>query len=342
MTIAPIALSLGEPAGIGPEIAVGAWRALKASGPAFVTVGDLTALTHAAVPVGAAVREVGSLAEGAEVFGDHLPVLNRPLPKPAVSGAADPASADSIIAWIDAAARLALCGEASALVTAPIAKAPLYEAGFAFPGHTEYLAELTGVPGQSVMMLTAQDLRCALVTIHEPLAKAPGLLSQERIVEVGRTTARALARDFGIPHPRLAVAALNPHAGESGALGREESEIIAPAIESLRDLGVDARGPFPADSLFHPAARSAYDAVLCMYHDQALIPVKMLDFWGGVNITLGLPIVRTSPDHGVAFEIAGKGVARPDSLIAAMRMAAEIAARRARANPVQAEAAGRG
>jgi 4-hydroxythreonine-4-phosphate dehydrogenase len=169
-----------------------------------------------------------------------------------------------------------------------------------------------------------------LVTIHEPLARVSSLLSQERIVEVGKTTAGAIARDFGVARPRLAVAALNPHAGESGALGREESEIIAPAVRALQDLGIDARGPFPADSLFHPAARSAYDAVLCMYHDQALIPVKMLDFWGGVNVTLGLPIVRTSPDHGVAFEIAGKGVARPDSLIAALRMAAEIATRRSR------------
>jgi 4-hydroxythreonine-4-phosphate dehydrogenase len=328
LTIAPIALSLGDPAGIGPEIILGAWRALRASGPAFVAVGDLAAVARAAGPEGAAVRSVGSLAEGAGFFEVHLPVLDRPLPRPAVLGSPDPANAESVIAWIEAAARLALAGQASALVTAPIAKAPLYEAGFTFPGHTEFLAEITGA--QAVMMLTAQDLRCALVTIHEPLANVPGLLSQESIVSVGRIAADAIARDFGVARPRLAVAALNPHAGESGALGREESEIIAPAVRALQDLGVDARGPFPADSLFHPAARNAYDAVLCMYHDQALIPVKMLDFWGGVNVTLGLPIVRTSPDHGVAFEIAGKGVARPDSLIAALRMAAEIANRRSR------------
>jgi 4-hydroxythreonine-4-phosphate dehydrogenase len=293
-----------------------------------VAVGDLAAVARATGPDGAAVKSVNSLAEGAGLFKDHLPVLDHPLPRPAVPGSADPANAESIIAWIETAARQALAGEASALVTAPIAKAPLYEAGFTFAGHTEFLAEITGA--QAVMMLAAQDLRCALVTIHEPLANVPGLLSQERIVSVGKTTADAIARDFGVARPRLAVAALNPHAGESGALGREESEIIAPAVRTLQDLGVDARGPFPADSLFHPAARSGYDAVLCMYHDQALIPVKMLDFWGGVNVTLGLPIVRTSPDHGVAFEIAGKGVARPDSLIAALRMAAEIAARRAR------------
>jgi 4-hydroxythreonine-4-phosphate dehydrogenase len=256
-------------------------------------------------------------------------VLDHPLPGPATPGSPDPATASSIIAWIETAARLALGGGASALVTAPIAKAPLYEAGFAFPGHTEFLGDLAGDSGRAVMMLTAQDLRCALVTIHEPLAKVSGLLTEGKIVRTGTVVASALARDFGVPHPRLAVAALNPHAGEAGALGREENETIAPAVRALQKLGIDARGPFPADSLFHPAARRTYDAVLCMYHDQALIPVKMLDFWGGVNVTLGLPIVRTSPDHGVAFEIAGKGLARPDSLIAALRLAAEIASRRA-------------
>jgi 4-hydroxythreonine-4-phosphate dehydrogenase len=329
LTTAPIALSLGDPAGIGPEIVVGAWRALSASGPGFVVVGDLAAVADAAGPDRSVVRRVEDLSQGADLFRDRLPVLDHPLPKPATPGSPDPASASSIIAWIETAARLALSGEASALVTAPIAKAPLYEAGFAFPGHTEFLGDLAGAPGQAVMMLTAQDLRCALVTIHEPLAKVSGLLSQEGIVSTGTVVARALTEDFGVPRPRIAVAALNPHAGEAGALGREESETIAPAVRALQELGIDARGPFPADSLFHPAARQAYDAVLCMYHDQALIPVKMLDFWGGVNVTLGLPIVRTSPDHGVAFEIAGKGLARPDSLIAALRLAAEIATRRA-------------
>ena len=227
-----------------------------------------------------------------------------------------------------------MAGEASGLVTAPIAKAPLYAAGFAFPGHTEFLGRLAPAPAGAigrgpVMMLTAGDLRVSLVTIHEPLARAPGLLTEALIINAGLVTARALARDFGIERPRLAVTGLNPHAGENGALGGEEIAVIAPAVRALRDHGVEASGPHPADSLFHAEARAGYDAALCMYHDQALIPVKMLDFWGGVNITLGLPIVRTSPDHGVGFDIAGRGIARPDSLIAAIRMAAGIAARRA-------------
>jgi 4-hydroxythreonine-4-phosphate dehydrogenase len=228
---------------------------------------------------------------------------------------------------------LALSGAVGGVVTAPIAKGVLYAAGFGFPGHTELLGELTAsVPFEGargpVMMLTAQDLRVCLVTIHEPLARVPGLLSVERIVNAGLVTAQALNRDFGVESPRLAIAGLNPHAGEGGALGREEIELVAPAVQDLRDLGVEARGPLPADSLFHPEARATYDAALCLYHDQALIPVKMLDFWGGVNVTLGLPIVRTSPDHGVAFDIAGKGVARAESLIAAIKLAGEIAARR--------------
>jgi 4-hydroxythreonine-4-phosphate dehydrogenase len=222
------------------------------------------------------------------------------------------------------------------MVTAPIAKAPLYEAGFAFAGHTEFLGELTSASRQRgargpVMMLTASNLRVSLVTIHEPLAAVPGRLDTALIVNAALVTAQALKTDFGLSAPRLAVAALNPHAGEGGALGSEEVEIIEPAVRALRDLGVAVTGPHPADSLFHAEARAKYDAAVCMYHDQALIPVKMLDFWGGVNVTLGLPIVRTSPDHGVGFDIAGRGVARADSLIAAIRMAADIAQRRASA-----------
>jgi 4-hydroxythreonine-4-phosphate dehydrogenase len=327
LSAAPIALSLGDPAGIGPEIIVSAWRALRLSGPAFVVVGDLAALSRAVG--GGVARAVTSPAHGVSVFADHLPVLDHPLPGPVVPGAPEPAASASILAWIEIAARLALTGEASALVTAPIAKAPLYKAGFAFPGHTEFLGELTKSEAAPVMMLTAGDLRCALVTIHVPLAKVPGLLSREAIVSAGKITAAALARDFGRQGPRLAVAALNPHAGEGGSLGREEIEIIAPAVRALVADGIAARGPVSADTLFHPEARTTYDAVVCMYHDQALIPVKMLDFWGGVNVTLGLPIVRTSPDHGVAYDLAGKGLARSDSLIAALRLAADISARRA-------------
>ena len=222
----------------------------------------------------------------------------------------------------------------SGVVTAPIAKAPLYEAGFRFPGHTEFLGDLTAIARFEgargpVMMLTAADLRVVLVTVHEPLEKVSSRLSVEAIVKTGLVTAEALTRDFGVAKPRLAVAGLNPHAGEGGSIGREEVDIVAPAVRALQALGIDARGPLPADTLFHTEARAASDAVICLYHDQALIPVKMLDFWGGVNVTLGLPIVRTSPDHGTAFDIAGRGIARADSLIAAIRLAAEIAARRA-------------
>jgi 4-hydroxythreonine-4-phosphate dehydrogenase len=320
----PLALSLGDPAGIGPEIVVKTWSALKDQGDAFMVVGDFDALVAAAgVRSAGSVRRVGSPEEAAAVF---------------VAGKPSPAYAESVIRWIETGAGLALSGAVSGLVTAPIAKAPLYAAGFKFPGHTEFLADLTaGAPHDGprgpVMMLTAKDLRAVLVTIHLSLADAVRALTCERIVEVGRVTASALRRDFGIERPRLALAALNPHAGESGALGREEIDLINPAAAILRAEGIACTDARPADTLFHADARAAYDAVICLYHDQALIPVKTLDFWGGVNLTLGLPIVRTSPDHGVGFDIAGRGMARPESLIAAVKLAGEIAARRDAAHP---------
>ncbi len=333
MTAAPLALSLGDPAGIGPEITTRAWRALRGDGPVFVVVGDAQALASAPGG-GAPVRVVARPDEARRAFGEAIPVLDIPLAAPVVAGQPSVANAPAVIRWIETGAGLALSGAVGGLVTAPIAKAPLYAAGFRFPGHTEFLAELTaagrhdGARGP-VMMLTAGDLRVALTTIHEPLAKVSSLLTIEGIVNAGLVTAQALRRDFGVARPRLAVAGLNPHAGESGSIGREEVETIVPAVKALRELGVEAVGPSPADTLFHAEARARYDAVLCMYHDQALIPVKMLDFWGGVNVTLGLPIVRTSPDHGTGFDIAGRGLAREDSLIAAIRLAAEIAGRRA-------------
>jgi 4-hydroxythreonine-4-phosphate dehydrogenase len=328
----PLALSLGEPAGIGPEIVVKAWQALRQTGPAFFVVGDALALKTAGG--GAPVQAIDDPSRAGAAFPQALPVIDIPLPGPATPGVPSPEASPLVIRWIEAATSLALRGQAGALVTAPIAKAPLYAAGFRFPGHTEFLGALAPAPpGESgrgpVMMLAAGDLRVSLVTIHEPLARVPGLLSIAAIVNAGRVTAQALARDFGLAHPRLAVAGLNPHAGEGGALGREEIEIVEPAVRALRALGVDATGPHPADSLFHAEARARYDAALCLYHDQALIPIKMLDFWGGVNLTLGLAIVRASPDHGVGFDIAGRGVARADSLIAAVRLASQIAARRA-------------
>jgi 4-hydroxythreonine-4-phosphate dehydrogenase len=330
----PLALSLGDPAGVGPEIVIKAWTALRGSGPAFIVVGDHDAL--AAAPGGSAgqLKRVASAAEAPAVFAEALPVLDLPVPGPVVAGQPSAAAAPGIVRWIETATQLALSGEVAGVVTAPIAKAPLYEAGFKFPGHTEFLGELTaraaydGARGP-VMMLTAQDLRVTLVTVHEPLAKVSAKLSVEGVVHAGLVTAQALQRDFGIASPRLAVAGVNPHAGESGAIGREEVEIIIPAVEALRAAGVEAAGPYPADTLFPAEMRARYDAALCMYHDQALIPVKMLDFWGGVNVTLGLPIVRTSPDHGTGFDIAGRGIARPDSLIAAIRLADQIARTRA-------------
>jgi 4-hydroxythreonine-4-phosphate dehydrogenase len=329
----PLALTLGDPAGIGPEIIVKAWRALRASGPAFMVVGDAEALLSAPGAQGVAVRRISAPIEAAAAFAEAIPVLHSPLSTPVVAGQPSPAHAAAIIRWIETAVGQALAGAVAGVVTAPIAKAPLYAAGFGFPGHTEFLAELTaGAPQDGargpVMMLAAEGLRVCLATIHRPLAEVPGALSIEGLVNAGLVAGQALRRDFGIAAPRLAVAGLNPHAGEDGGIGREEIDIIRPAVRALRDLGLDAAGPWPADTLFHAEARARYDAVLCMYHDQGLIPLKMLDFWGGVNVTLGLPIVRTSPDHGTGFDIAGRGVARADSLVNALRLARDIADRR--------------
>ena len=329
----PLAVSLGDPAGIGPEIVFKAWSALRHSGPSFVVVGDLRQVAAGSGGTAGLVRQVSAAEDANRVFEQAVPVIDIPLLEPVVAGNPSPRAAKAVIAWIETAVGLALSGAVGGVVTAPIAKESLYGAGFPFPGHTEFLGELTlahrydGARGP-VMMLAAPGLRVSLVTVHKPLAEVPAALSVEKIVNAGLVTAQALRRDFGIDRPRLAVAGLKPHAGENGTIGREEVQIVGPAVRALRDLGVEATGPSPADSLFHEAARAKYDAVLCLYHDQALIPVKMLDFWGGVNITLGLPIVRTSPDHGTAFDIAGRGLARADSMIAAIRMAKEIADRR--------------
>jgi len=334
-TSAPLAVTLGDPAGIGPEIIFKAWAALRPGGPIFMVVGDHDALAAASSRGGARLRRISSPDAAADTFADALPVLDLPLLSPVVAGKPSPTYAPAIIRWIETGVGLALSGAVCGLVTAPIAKKPLYEAGFSFPGHTEFLAELTagaayGGPRGPVMMLATADLKTVLATIHVPLSAALSSLSTARIVEVGRVAAYALTHDFGIERPRIALAGLNPHAGEGGSLGREEIEIINPAAAELRALGIDCGDAKPADSLFHDQARARYDAVICLYHDQALIPVKTLDFWGGVNATLGLPIVRTSPDHGVGYDIAGRGLARPDSLIAALNMAQAMARSRAR------------
>ena len=329
MQVAPLVLSLGEPAGIGPEIVASAWEALAQEAP-FAVIGDSSLLASQGVPI----IEIGAPGDATAVFHRALPVLHHPAPAPVEPGKPDLRNAGVVADWIERAVGLALAGEASGVVTAPIAKAPLYAAGFRFPGHTEFIAELTaGAPFSGtrgpVMMLTARDLRACLVTIHVALDQVPELVTAERVCRTVRVVHEAMRRDFGIAAPRLALAALNPHAGEGGALGLQEIEVLRPAAETLRAEGIAITDPLPADTMFHDQARSTYDAAICLYHDQALIPVKTLDFWGGVNATLGLPIVRTSPDHGTGFEIAGKGVARADSLIAAIRLASTMAAARA-------------
>jgi len=322
MSIPPLALTMGEPAGIGGEIAVGAWQALHGGGPAFFLIDDADRLA------GAPIRRIETPEQAAAVFPEALPVLHRPLPRPAVPGRLDPANAPAVIGSIDAAVAFALAGRAAGVVTNPIQKSALYAAGFAHPGHTEYLFELAGSAAAPVMLLACPELRVVPVTIHEPLKQAIARLTPALIIEVARITAAGLRQDFGIAAPRLAIAGLNPHAGEDGTLGTEDRDIVAPAVAALRAEGIDARGPIPPDTMFTAHARPGYDVALGLYHDQALIPIKTLDMAGGVNVTLGLRIVRTSPDHGTALDIAGSGQADPGSLIAAIRLAAEIAAHR--------------
>ena len=318
----PLALTMGDPAGIGGEITARAWRALAEDGPQFAIIADPFWVGALDVPMAVIQR----MDQVAEVFHSALPVLSLSLPEIARPGRPDPANAAAVIASIERAVALVQAGEAGAVVTNPISKAVLYQAGFPHPGHTEFLGELTG--GTPVMMLACPQLRVVPVTIHVSLRRALEGVTTEAIVAVTRATHAAMRRDFGIPAPRLAVAGLNPHAGEEGAMGREDIEIIRPAIDTLRAEGIDATGPYPPDTMFTEAARPTYDAAICMYHDQALIPLKTLDMAGGVNVTLGLPIIRTSPDHGTAFGIAGQNKADPASLIAALRMAADLAGRR--------------
>lgn len=332
----PLALTQGDPAGIGPELALSAWQRREALAlPAFAAIADLDHLARLARRLGRDVPlRACDWSDAVGCFADALPVI--PLEQPAVAvepGRPDSAHAAGTIASIATAVAAVRRGDASAVVTNPIAKSVLYEAGFTHPGHTEYLAHLAGDGGpepRPVMMLWCEELAVVPVTIHVPLRAVPGLLTSELIVETGRIVADALTRHFGIAAPRIAVSGLNPHAGENGALGTEDDAIIRPAIEALRGLRIDARGPFAADTMFHARARAGYDAALAMYHDQALIPIKTIAFDEGVNVTLGLPFIRTSPDHGTAFDIAGRGIARADSLCAALRLAARMAARQAK------------
>jgi 4-hydroxythreonine-4-phosphate dehydrogenase len=326
---------MGEPAGIGAEIALKAWLA-RTSLPVFFLIDDSERLKKLAGRLGwpVPVVEIESPDEAAAVFPKALPVLCERLVADVVPGRLDPRNAPAVLSAIRRAAALALQGQVAAIVTNPINKAALYDAGFTHPGHTEFLAELAGGNPTPVMMLIGGGLRVVPVTIHISLREALQELGTPKIVEAARIAAAGLRRDFGIDRPRLAVAGLNPHAGEGGALGREEIEIIAPAIEELRAAGIDVTGPLPADTLFHAGARPRYDAAICMYHDQALIPLKTLDFERGVNVTLGLPFVRTSPDHGTALGLAGSGTANEASLVAALGLADAMAHHRARSAAV--------
>lgn len=329
----PLAVTMGEPSGVGAELTLKSWATARdVTGP-FFTIDDPDHLAALAERLGLAIPiiAIDSPEEAVNMFQDALPVLSERLSLPATLGKPTAENSSAVIRSIDRAVEAARNGQACAVVTNPIQKSVLYAAGFEHPGHTEYLAALCG-GGTPIMMLACDALRAVPVTVHLSLRDAINKLTMADIIKTCMITADALTRDFGITRPRLAVAGLNPHSGEDGTLGAEDQTIIRPAVAHLKAAGVDAWGPVPPDALFNPRARETYDAAICMYHDQALIPVKALDFDGGVNITLGLPIIRTSPDHGTALDIAGTGQANPGSLIAAMIIARKIAANRARSS----------
>ncbi|WP_374763984.1 4-hydroxythreonine-4-phosphate dehydrogenase PdxA [Yunchengibacter salinarum] len=327
--VPPLALTMGEPAGVGPTLAARLWRDRRHhSLPEFCFYGDSAAL-HAVDP-DLPVLHVATPEEATTVFDRALPVMPLPLGAPVVPGQLNPLNGPGVIAAIDRAVADCRAGRVSGVVTAPIHKKALYDTGFDAPGHTEYLARLCGMADEaSIMMLMAADLKVVPVTIHIPLKDVADRLTVDGIVHAGRVLHRDLKHRFALAAPRLALAGLNPHAGEGGGIGEEESRLLAPAVARLRGQGVDITDPQSADTLFHPEARTQYDAALCMYHDQALIPVKTIDFWGGVNVTLGLPVIRTSPDHGTALNLAGSSAARPESLLAAIRAAHMMAVRSA-------------
>src|SRR6188768_2687634 len=328
----PLALTLGEPAGIGPDITLAVWqRRDELALPPFYLLADPDFLARRAQQLGLDVPLcVVEPDAAAKTFATALPVVALAERVTAEPGQPDQSSGPAAIASIRRAVADLFAGRAHAVVTNPVAKAVLYRTGFAEPGHTEFLAKLaqeaTGRTAHPVMMLWSPELAVVPVTIHLPVREVPQRLTADLIVETGRIVARGLRERFGIARPRLALAGLNPHAGEDGSLGEEDAAVVAPAVERLRREGIDARGPLPADTMFHAAARRTYDAALAMYHDQALIPIKTLAFDHAVNVTLGLPFVRTSPDHGTAFDIAGTGKANPSSLVAALKLAARLAA----------------
>jgi 4-hydroxythreonine-4-phosphate dehydrogenase len=330
---APLAIAIGDPAGIGPEIILGAWARLRVERktPPLFVVGGQHVLAAAATRCGidCPLVPIADPAEAMFACAAGLPVMAG-LDAPYTPGLPGEDGARLALASLTWVTRFALSGMSSALVTAPVAKSALAAIGFDYPGQTEFLADACDVPYRdAVMMLAGPSLRTVPLTVHVPLAEVPTLISTDLITHKARIVAAALKRDFGLAHPRLAVSALNPHAGEGGQFGKEDARIISPAIAALQAEGIDAVGPIPGDALFTPRMRATYDAALCMYHDQALIPIKALEVDDGVNVTLGLPIIRTSPDHGTAFDIAGKAVADCGAMAAAIRMAADMAAARA-------------
>ena len=325
-----IAVTMGDPAGIGGEIALLGWSHRSERTSPYFLIDDPDRLRTLAARLGldVPIETIARAGDATSVFVHAVPVLPAELEVAVEPGRPNPAAAPFVIKSIDRAIDLVSSGEAAAMVTNPIHKTTLYEAGFTHPGHTEYLADKARLVAAPVMMLACAALKVVPVTIHVSLKDAINTLTEDKIIHCGHVTAAALSSDFGIDRPRIVVAGLNPHAGEDGHLGNEEIDIIAPAVARLQSDGLAVNGPFPADTLFHPDARSHYDAVLCMHHDQALIPLKTIDFNGGVNVTLGLPFVRTSPDHGTAFNIAGTGQANPESFIAALGTAHSMAANR--------------
>ncbi len=329
---APIALSQGDPSGIGPELALKAWLARKNDTHPYFVLGDAALFERSAQALGLAVPVARiTPAEATKTFASALPIVDLGFPVKGVPGKPDAADAPATIAAIERGVRLVKEGHASAIVTNPIAKEVLYGAGFTHPGHTEYLGELGaalwGADDFPVMMLWSSQLAVVPVTIHVSLQRAINELTTDLVVKTARIVHADMQRKFAVMKPRIAIAGLNPHAGENGTMGREDLDIVAPAVAQLRAEGIDARGPLPPDTMFHAAARAKYDAALCMYHDQALIPIKTLAFDSAVNLTLGLPFIRTSPDHGTAFDIAGKGLANEASLIAALELASLLVER---------------
>lgn len=325
-SLQPIALTMGEPAGVGGEITLKSWLQRQDLNLPYFAIDDANRLQQLADNLGlnVPVKVITAPSQASDIFGNYLPVLHYPLADKQIPGHTNPANSPAVKRSIEMAVSLTQQGKASALVTNPIHKKALYQAGFTFPGHTEFLAELAGISTPPVMMLACDQLRVVPVTVHVSLLEAIRTLTTDDIILKSKIAINDLKNKFGLKSPRLAIAGLNPHAGEDGAMGTEEQDIIQPAIEALKNNGFDVIGPMPPDTMFSEDARKTYDLAICMYHDQALIPLKTLDFHQGVNVTLGLPFIRTSPDHGTAFNIAGQGLASPQSLLAALKMAGRM------------------